>query len=81
VPFTQYIGQPSLNTMALNTTYSVPDGGNAFLGRYGGLSSGRNAFGTPGFGGVPGMAPFFNNLNFGQNLNLIPVGAPRVFVP
>lgn len=81
VPFTQFIGQPGLNTVGLNTTVAVPDGGNAFLGRFGGQGAGRNAFGAPGLGGVPGMAPFFNNLNFGQNMNLIPVGAPRVFVP
>src|SRR5262249_54939454 len=69
VPFTQFIGQPSLNTVGLNTTIGVPMGGNAFLGGFGGLGAGRNAFG--------GLGPFFNNLNFGQNINLIPVGAPR----
>ena len=81
VPFTQFIGQPSFNTIGLNTTVGVPAGGNALLGSFRMQADSRNAFGTPLFGRMPGMAPFFNNVNFGRDMNFIPVQAPRVFIP
>jgi hypothetical protein len=78
VPFTQFIGQPGFNTIGLNTTVSVPLGGYASLGNWRMGGQNRNAFGAPLLGGMPGMAPFFNNLQFGGNLNFVPVMAPRV---
>ena len=78
VPFTQFIGQPGFNTIGLNTTVSVPMGGYAFLGGGGMQAGNRNAFGVPLFGGMPGMGPFFNNIQFGANGNFVPVMAPRI---
>jgi hypothetical protein len=79
MPFTQIIGQPGgFNTVALNTTVGVPIGGDAVLGNFRNQAANRNQFGVPLFGGLPGMEPFFNNLQLGANGNFIPLLAPRM---
>jgi hypothetical protein len=78
-PFTQIINQPGgFNTVAANTTVGVPIGGNALIGNFQNQMGNRNQFGVPLFGGFPGMAPFFNNLQLGGNGNFIPLMAPRI---
>jgi hypothetical protein len=51
-PTTQNTGR-GLTSLGLQTSVSVPDGGEALLGGYTAYSTGRNEFGTPLVGQVP----------------------------
>ena len=55
-----------LPSIRLQTSVRVPDGGEALVGRYSRVSEGRNEFGTPVLGKLPGL-----------NRALITVGAGR----
>src|SRR5262249_12367925 len=47
VAFTQFLQQPGFNTITVNTTVMVPDGGTILMGGLKRLSEGRNEFGPP----------------------------------
>jgi Flp pilus assembly secretin CpaC len=53
VLFTQFIQQPVINTIQVNTTVTVPDGGTVVLGGLKRLSEGRNEFGPPILSKIP----------------------------
>ena len=61
--------RPTTTAMGLQTTVNVPDGGAMLLGGYSSRASGRNEFGTPVIGRLPGAGRPFRNIGYGNSLN------------
>ena len=58
VVFTQFVQQPRLTRVSVQTTVAVPDGGTVLMGGLKRLSEGRNEFGPP----VLSKIPYLNRL-------------------
>jgi type II secretory pathway component GspD/PulD (secretin) len=58
---------PVFTSIRVQTTVTVPDGGDATLGGYSSLSEGRTEFGTPGLGRVPYVGRGFRNVGYGRS--------------
>jgi hypothetical protein len=61
-----FLPVPTLSTINLQTTVSVPDGGSVSLGGYSELSEGRSEFGVPGLSKVPYLGRGFRNVGSGR---------------
>ena len=59
---------PTSTFLGVDTTVTVPDGGEALVGGYSRLSEGRNEFGVPGVGKVPYLDRGFRNVGFGRDV-------------
>jgi Flp pilus assembly secretin CpaC len=82
VPFTQFVQQPVINTMALDRTLAIPDGGTVLLG---GLKrtveTQRNEFGPPVLSKVPYINRLFKNVSYGRETqNVLLMVTPRIIV-
>src|SRR5206468_3958834 len=62
IPFTQFIQQPSVSIVEVNTTVAVPDGGTVLLGGLKLLNEGRNEFGPPILSKIPYINRLFKNV-------------------
>jgi type II secretory pathway component GspD/PulD (secretin) len=81
VPFTQFIQQPSITTVNVNTTVNVPDGGTVLLGGLKTLREGRNEFGPPILSKIPYIDRLFKNVGYGRETeSLLLMVTPRVIV-
>src|SRR6185369_14061725 len=66
IPFTQFIQQPQISTVSIQTTVSIPDGGTVILGGLKTLSEGRNEFGPPVLSKLPYINRLFKNVGYGR---------------
>jgi hypothetical protein len=57
-----------LPSLRLQTSVHVPDGGESLVGRYSSVSEGRNEFGSPVIGKVPGLNRATINVGSGRNV-------------
>jgi type II secretory pathway component GspD/PulD (secretin) len=81
IPFTQFIQQPQLSLVSIQTTVAVPDGGTVILGGLKTLSEGRNEFGPPVLSKLPYINRLFRNTGFGrESQSLLIMVTPRVII-
>jgi type II secretory pathway component GspD/PulD (secretin) len=81
VPFTQFIQQPTLNTLSVNTTVNVPDGGTVLMGGLKRLNEGRNEFGPPILSKIPYINRLFKNVGYGREAeSLMIMVTPRIII-
>ncbi len=79
--FTQYIQQPTFNSITAQTTVLVPDGGTVLLGGLKRLSEGRNEYGPPIIGKVPYLNRLFKNVGYGRETeSLLMMVTPRIII-
>jgi type II secretory pathway component GspD/PulD (secretin)/tetratricopeptide (TPR) repeat protein len=81
IPFTQFLQQPNFNTITVNTTVNVPDGGTVLLGGLKRLSEGRNEFGPPILSKIPYLNRLFKNVGYGRETeSLMMMVTPRIII-
>jgi type II secretory pathway component GspD/PulD (secretin) len=81
VVFTQYIQQPTFNTITVMTTVAVPDGGTVLMGGLKRLSEGRNEFGPPVLSKIPYINRLFKNVGYGREVeSLLLMVTPRIII-
>ncbi|NBR04624.1 MAG: hypothetical protein EBT92_02525 [Planctomycetes bacterium] len=81
ITFTQYIQQPVINTIAVQTTVSVPDGGTVLMGGIKRLSESRNEYGPPILSKIPYLNRFFRNNSYGREAeSLLIMVTPRIII-
>ena len=81
IPFTQFIQQPSIAQVSIQTTVSIPDGGTVILGGMKTLSEGRNEFGPPVLSKIPYIDRLFKNVGYGREAqSLLLMVTPRIII-
>src|SRR5205085_4186076 len=81
IPFTQFLQQPVLNTITVQTSVSVPDGGTVLLGGLKRMSEGRNEFGPPVLSKLPYINRLFKNVGYGRETeSLLMMVTPRIII-
>ncbi|HEY1379292.1 MAG TPA: hypothetical protein VGF55_20990 [Gemmataceae bacterium] len=81
IPFTQFIQQPDVATVSIQTTVSIPDGGTVILGGMKTLSEGRNEFGPPVLSKLPYVNRLFKNVGYGREAqSLLLMVTPRIII-
>lgn len=81
IPFTQFLQQPAFNTITVQTTVNVPDGGTVLLGGLKRLSEGRNEFGPPILSNIPYIDRLFRNVGYGrETTSLLMMVTPRIII-
>jgi type II secretory pathway component GspD/PulD (secretin) len=81
VPFTQFIQQPNISTITIQTTVSIPDGGTVILGGLKTLSEGRNEFGPPVLSKIPYLSRLVKNTGYGREAqSLLIMVTPRIII-
>src|SRR5262249_43831500 len=81
VPFTQYLQQPSVQVVSVQTTVAVPDGGTVLIGGLKTISEGRNEFGPPVLGKIPYLNRLFRNVGYGkETTSLLMMVTPRIII-
>lgn len=81
IPFTQFFQQPSFQTISVQTTVAVPDGGTVVMGGLKTLSEGRNEFGPPVLSSVPYLNRLFRNQGIGRETRHIMIMVtPRIII-
>lgn len=81
IPFTQFIQQPQISAVQIQTTVAVPDGGTVILGGLKTLSEGRNEFGPPVLSKLPYVNRLFKNTGYGREAqSLLIMVTPRVII-
>jgi type II secretory pathway component GspD/PulD (secretin) len=81
VLFTQFLQQPVLTTIGVQTSVAVPDGGTVLLGGLKRLSEGRNEFGPPVLSKMPYINRLFKNVGYGRETeSLLLMITPRIII-
>jgi type II secretory pathway component GspD/PulD (secretin) len=81
IPFTQFIQQPDIANIFLNTTVVCPDGGTVLVGGLKYLAEGRNEFGPPFFSKVPYLNRLVKNVGIGrETVHLMLMITPRIII-
>ena len=81
VPFTQYVQQPNIQSVTIETTVMVPDGGTVLLGGLKALREGRNEFGPPILSKIPYISRLFKNVGYGRETqSLLIMVTPRIII-
>ncbi len=81
ITFTQYIQQPVINTINVQTTVSVPDGGTVLMGGIKRLSESRNEYGPPILSKIPYLNRLFRNTSYGREAeSLLIMVTPRIII-
>jgi type II secretory pathway component GspD/PulD (secretin) len=81
VVFTQFIQQPRLSRVSVQTTVAVPDGGTVLMGGLKRLSEGRNEFGPPVLSKIPYLSRLFRNIGYGRSAeSLLIMVTPRIII-
>ncbi len=81
VPFTQFLQQPVFNSISVQTTVAVPDGGTVLLGGLKRLSEGRSEFGPPILSKLPWINRLFKNVGYGREAeSLMMMVTPRIII-
>jgi general secretion pathway protein D len=72
---------PTVATISVQTTVSVPDGGTVLLGGIKRLSEGRNEFGVPILNKLPYINRLFKNVGIGRETqSLMMMVTPRIII-
>jgi type II secretory pathway component GspD/PulD (secretin) len=81
VLFTQFIQQPVFDTISVQTSVAVPDGGTVLIGGLKRLSEGRNEFGPPVLSKIPYINRLFKNVGYGREVeSLMLMVTPRIII-
>ncbi len=81
IPFTQYVQQPTITSLTIQTTVAVPDGGTVLLGGMKTMSEGRNEFGPPVLSKIPYLNRLFRNNAYGRDSqSLLLMVTPRIII-
>jgi Flp pilus assembly secretin CpaC len=81
VPFTQFVQQPVINTVALNLAFAIPDGGTVLVSGWRQTVETRNEFGPPVLSKVPYVNRLFKNVGYGRETeNVMLLVTPRIIV-
>jgi len=81
VVFTQYIQQPVVSTVTVQTTVAVPDGGTVLMGGLKLLSEERKEFGPPILSKIPYLSRLFKNTSYGRDASsLLIMVTPRIII-
>jgi type II secretory pathway component GspD/PulD (secretin) len=81
VLFTQYLETPSVNTIGVATTVTVPDGGTVLMGGLKVMSEGRNEYGPPILSQIPYLNRLFKNTSYGRDArSLMIMVTPRIVI-
>jgi hypothetical protein len=81
VPFTQFVQQPVINTLALDRTLAIPDGGTVLLGGLKRVVESRNEFGPPVLSKIPYLNRLFKNVGCSRETeNVMVLVTPRIIV-
>jgi type II secretory pathway component GspD/PulD (secretin) len=81
IPFTNYLQQPSISSLTIQTTVIVPDGGTVLIGGMKTLSEGRNEFGPPVLSKIPYVNRLFKNVGYGREAqSLMMMITPRIII-
>lgn len=79
--FTQFLQQPVFQTVGVQTTVVVPDGGTVLLGGLKRLSEGRNEFGPPILSKIPYINRLFKNVGYGREAeSILMMVTPRIII-
>lgn len=78
---TQFLQQPAVTTVSVQTTVMVPDGGTVLLGGLKYLSESRSEYGPPLLGKIPGLDRLFRNVGYGRTTgSLLMMVTPRIII-
>jgi type II secretory pathway component GspD/PulD (secretin) len=81
VIFQMFFQQPTFETINVNTTVLVPDGGTVLLGGLKTMSEGRNEFGPPILSKIPYISRLFKNIAYGRDAHsLMIMVTPRIII-
>jgi type II secretory pathway component GspD/PulD (secretin) len=81
VVFTQFLQQPQISTIQLQTTVVVPDGGTVLMGGLKRLSEGRIELGPPILSKIPYVNRLFKNVGYGrETASLMIMVTPRIII-
>jgi type II secretory pathway component GspD/PulD (secretin) len=81
VVFTQFVQQPRLTRVSVQTTVAVPDGGTVLMGGLKRLSEGRNEYGPPVISKIPYLSRLFRNIGYGRSAeSLLIMVTPRIII-
>jgi type II secretory pathway component GspD/PulD (secretin) len=81
VVFTQFVQQPRLTRVFVQTTVAVPDGGTVLMGGLKRLSEGRNEYGPPVISKIPYLSRLFRNIGYGRSAeSLLIMVTPRIII-
>ncbi|HWG46540.1 MAG TPA: hypothetical protein VN688_27505 [Gemmataceae bacterium] len=81
VVFTQFVQQPRLTRVFVQTTVAVPDGGTVLMGGLKRLSEGRNEYGPPVLSKIPYLSRLFKNVAYGRSAeSLLIMVTPRIII-
>jgi type II secretory pathway component GspD/PulD (secretin) len=81
IVFTQFIQQPVITQVGVQTTVAVPDGGTVLLGGLKRLSEGRNEYGPPILSKLPYVNRLFKNVGYGRETDsLLMMVTPRIII-
>jgi hypothetical protein len=81
VPFTQYLQQPKLNTLHIDRTLTIPDGGTVLLGGLKKVMEVRTECGPPVLSKIPYLDRMFKNVGYGHEVqNVCVLVTARVIV-
>jgi type II secretory pathway component GspD/PulD (secretin) len=81
VIFQMFFQQPTFETITVNTTVLVPDGGTVLLGGLKTMSEGRNEFGPPILSSIPYINRLFKNIAYGREAkSLMIMVTPRIII-
>jgi type II secretory pathway component GspD/PulD (secretin) len=81
IVFTQYIQQPVISNVTVNTTVAVPDGGTVLMGGLKRLSEGRTEYGPPVLSKIPYIDRLFRNIGYGKETeSLLIMVTPRIII-
>ena len=81
IPFTQFFQQPAFQTISVQTTVAVPDGGTVLMGGLKTMSEGRNEFGPPVVSNIPYLNRLFKNTAIGRETrHIMLMVTPRIII-
>lgn len=81
ITFTQFIQQPIINTLFVQTTVAVPDGGTVLMGGFKRLSESRSEYGPPVLSKIPYLNRLFRNTGYGRETqSLLMMVTPRIII-
>ncbi len=80
-PFTQYLQQPTVNTLRIDTNLTIPDGGTVLIGGLKQVTETRHEVATPVLSKVPYASRLFTNVGYGRETrNVYVLVTPRIIV-
>ncbi len=81
ITFTQFIQQPIINTLFVQTTVAVPDGGTVLMGGFKRLSESRSEYGPPVLSKIPYINRLFRNTGYGRETqSMLMMVTPRIII-